>query len=190
MARPQRNAAENRKRKMDDHERRLRDLEQDHTGLADRVDTLELRLELETSYRFLRVEHSAALTALFQDVEQGNVEKKDIRERAGQALSREVREVLEQNLGEADLLAKSNGLSGGRCRWAPVAERQAVLDSWGVERHIERVSKQGSHAFSVRLQQGEPSRLCSEQVKKTLNGAFRVRETSRRGCPGVSRPWS
>ena len=164
---------EARKRNLDEMERRLQGVEDAHTGLKTRLDNVELCLELETSYKFLRVESSSGLHALFQEVEAGTCPKSEIRAQAGQALAREVREVLERETDEGQLKAKSDELSNSRRRWPTAAERTATLDSWQLERVVEWVSKQGQ-GYSVRLRQGEPSRLCHEQVQKCLNWSLFV----------------
>jgi molybdopterin converting factor small subunit len=110
------------------------------------------------------------LATLFQ-LEAEGFPKSELRERAGQALAREIREALERDEQKATLQAKSDELSNNKQRWPNRAERDAVLRSLGIEALVDWV-KQGNNAHSIRLQQGEPSRLASEQICKTLTAAL------------------
>ena len=72
---------------------RLRKVEgtvQDH---GNRLDVVEL-LEESQQYRFLRVEHSAALDELWKEVEDGTTGKNTIRVTAARVLANEVRAAL------------------------------------------------------------------------------------------------
>ena len=76
-------------------------------------------MELSESYRRLRVEHSAKLGTLWTRFEKMEVEGRDMRRLATQALQAEVKEALEQDAPEA-LQAQSHALSNGR-RTLPTA---------------------------------------------------------------------
>ena len=69
---------------------RLRKVEgtvQDH---GNRLDVVELRLEESQQYRFLRVEHSAALDELWKEVEDGTTGRNTIRVTAARVLANEL----------------------------------------------------------------------------------------------------
>ena len=76
MARVPRNPANSdtgRKRKLDDLDRRLTQAENQLTRHNDRLDNVELRLELDQSYRCIRVEACKGLEEMFAKVETGEV---------------------------------------------------------------------------------------------------------------------
>ena len=162
-------AADAKKRKWDDLDRRLTSLETTSTDHEHRLDTVEYRLEMETSYRFLRCENSQSLKTLFDQVEQGEVQKQEIRVRAGQAVTREVREIMEREVDETYYKQQSDDLSGGRRVWPTAAARKGVLDSFSLAELVEWVTKHQSGVYSIRLKPGEPSRQMSEAVKQTIN---------------------
>ena len=168
------NGADARKRKLDEFEKRLTDMEAGFQQLESRVDQVELKVELESSYRFIRIENSKGLAALDQESQQEGFPKKELRERAGQALAREIREALERAEEEGNLQRKSDELSGNKRRWPTRAERQGTLDSLGLERLVDWVYKQQGSAWKIRLHQGEPSRVCADQIRKCINWALYV----------------
>ena len=99
MARVPRNAGgadPKRKRKFDDLDRGLTAVENQGQAHADRIDSLELRFELECAYRYIRVESSPGLAEMFTGIQDGAIPTNEIRERTGQVLTREIREVLER----------------------------------------------------------------------------------------------
>eukprot|EP00435_Cladocopium_sp_Y103_P063593 s395_g25.t1 len=83
------NADTARKRTLDDLDRRLTQAENRLTQHNDRLDHVELRLELDQSYRFLQVEACKGLADMFDKVEKGEAAKGDIRDVAGQTLTRD-----------------------------------------------------------------------------------------------------
>ena len=95
-------------------------LKQEVKGLGDRFDRVEERLdrvelavELSESYRHLRVEHSAGLHEMFEKLSAKQLERKDIRHEATAIINREVRQVLASEFDDAAAQEKSQELSNG-----------------------------------------------------------------------------
>ena len=131
MARVPRNPANSdtgRKRKLDDLDRRLTQAENQLTRHNDRLDNVELRLELDQSYRFIRVEACKGLEEMFAKVETGEVSKSDIRDVVGQTLTREIREVLERQHDEGALQQASQTHGNNRRKWPTAVQRKLVFD--------------------------------------------------------------
>lgn len=167
MARAPRAAQDARKHKLEERDKRLRTVEEEFTGLRNQLDNLELRVEMETSYRFLRVEHSPALNNLFRQVEQGEVQQgKRWQEKFGRFWKVQSKK---QPWWQKAVNCPEEDAAG-----QPQRNVWLCWTHGGLERHVEWVSKQGTHAYSVRLQQGEPSRLCTDQVRKVLNWTLYV----------------
>ena len=169
MARVPRNPANSdtgRKRKLDDLDRRLTQAENQLTRHNDRLDNVELRLELDQSYRFIRVEACK--------VETGEVSKSDIRDAVGQTLTREIREVLERQHDEGALQQASQTHGNNRRKWPTAVQRKLVFDGLNLCPLIEWCSKAGNSAYSVRLTPGEPSRLAHEAIRTTLNWSLYI----------------
>ena len=89
IPRNQGNTDSTRKRKMDNFERRLTQAENRLTQYSDRLDHVELRTEMDQSYKFLRVEASQGLAEMSERIEKGEVAKGDIRDLTGQTVTRE-----------------------------------------------------------------------------------------------------
>ena len=96
-----------RKRRLDEFDRRLTAMEGQVRTHEDRMENLEYRFELETAYRYLRIENSPGLDQMFKDLAAKTMENAEIRERTGQVLMREIREVLEREVEEGELSATS-----------------------------------------------------------------------------------
>ena len=177
MARVPRNPANSdtgRKRKLDDLDRRLTQAENQLTRHNDRLDNVELRLELDQSYRFIRVEACKGLEEMFAKVETGEVSKSDIRDVVGQTLTREIREVLERQHDEGALQQASQTHGNNRRKLPTAVQRKLVFDGLNLCPLIEWCSKAGNSAYSVRLTPGEPSRLAHEAIRTTLNWSLYI----------------
>ena len=105
-----------RKRKIQDMEDRLKKVEGTVEDHSTRLDTVELRLEEQQQYRFLRVEKSKSLDKLWKEVEDGTVGRNTIRGTAARVLAEEVRTTLRSmsDAGEEALQTKAAELSGGK----------------------------------------------------------------------------
>ena len=125
MARQPRGNAQDpaRKRRLDEFDRRLTAVEGQVRTHEDRMENLEYRFELETSYRYIRIENSPGLDQMFKDLAAKTMENSEIRERTGQVLMREIREVLEREVDEGELSATSQ-TSNARRKWHPPYGRQ------------------------------------------------------------------
>lgn len=84
MARPPRGNAQDpaRKRLLDEFDRRLTAMEGQVRTHEDRMENLEYRFELETSYRYIRIENSPGLDQMFKDLAAKTMENSEIRERS------------------------------------------------------------------------------------------------------------
>ena len=98
-----------RKRKIQDMEDRLKKVEGTVEDHSTRLDTVELRLEEQQQYRFLRVEKSKSLDKLWKEVEDGTVGRNTIRGTAARVLAEEVRTTLRSmsDAGEEALQTKA-----------------------------------------------------------------------------------
>ena len=134
MARQPRGNAQDpaRKRRLDEFDRRLTAVEGQVRTHEDRMENLEYRFELETSYRYIRIENSPGLDQMFKDLAAKTMENSEIRERTGQVLMREIREVLEREVDEGQLQATSQ-TNNARRKWHPPAVRKATLDALNVK---------------------------------------------------------
>ncbi|CAE7252939.1 unnamed protein product [Symbiodinium sp. CCMP2592] len=139
-----------------------------------RLERCELRLEDIQSYRFLRVEHSTSLDKLWQDVESGEVLKPAIRGTAAQVLYKELCEVVGAMQDEDGLKAKAAELSGDKRPLPEAASRREAAEGCILENLVEWVSRDSKGVNNIRLLPGEPSRLVSERIKRTLNWALYV----------------
>ena len=164
-----------RKRRLDEFDQRLKDLESAQSSQESRLSAVELRMEECQSYRCLRVEHSQGLAQLWNRLEAGEVERGRLRELAAAALQQDLQQAFHGMPPEPELQNKSAELSGGK-RAVPAPEaRTAALEGLRLGEVLEWVSKDARGAFSLRLQSGEPSRLLSEQVRKVVNWSLFVR---------------
>ena len=69
--------------------------------VEERLDRVELAVELAESYRHLRVEHSTGLHEMFEKLSAHQLERKDIRQEATAILNREIRQALASDFDEA-----------------------------------------------------------------------------------------
>ncbi|CAE7660763.1 unnamed protein product [Symbiodinium sp. CCMP2592] len=158
-----------RKRKLDELSQQVKEL-QEHRGETDHT-KLELQAERETAYRHLRVESSAALADLFQRMEAGTLPRSQLRSSAATALVEEVSATLARAQDETELQRLAGDLSkskrGVPTRQARIASGEAFapLADLGL---LEWVQPAG-RGWNLRLQNGEPSRLLFEGVRKELN---------------------
>ena len=161
-----------RKRRLDEFDQRLKDLESAQSSQESRLSAVELRMEECQSCRCLRVEHSQGLAQLWNRLEAGEVERGRLRElaAAAAALQQDLQQAFQGMPPEPELQNKSAELSGGKR-----AVRTAALEGLRLGEVLEWVSKDARGAFSLRLQSGEPSRLLSEQVRKVVNWSLFVR---------------
>ena len=120
-----------RKRRLDEFDRRLTAMEGQVRTHEDRMENLEYRFELETAYRYLRIENSPGLDQMFKDLAAKTMENAEIRERTGQVLMREIREVFEREVEEGELSATSQA-NNPRRKWHTPAARKATLDAFNV----------------------------------------------------------
>ena len=154
-----------RKRRLDEFDQRLKDIEAAQTSQESRLSAVELRMEECQSYRFLRVEHSQELTLLWSR----------LRELAANVLQQDLQQAFQTMPAEPELQSRSSELFGGK-RTVPAAEaRTAALEGLKLGEVLQWVSKDAKGAFSLRIQAGEPSRLLSEQVRKVVNWSLFVR---------------
>ena len=165
-----------RKRKIQDMEDRLKKVEGTVEDHGTRLDTVELRLEEQQQYRFLRVEKSESLDKLWKEVEDGTVGRNTIRGTAARVLSEEVRAALRSmsDAGEETLQTKAAELSGGKRALATAEARKATAAGFVLEDLVEWVSRDGNGRYGIRLTPGEPSRLVGESIRKTINWALYV----------------
>ena len=162
-----------RKRRLDEFDRRLTAMEGQVRTHEDRMENLEYRFELETAYRYLRIENSPGLDQMFKDLAAKTMENAEIRERTGQVLMREIREVLEREVEEGVLSATSQA-NNPRRKWHTPAARKAILDAFNMAPLVDLCSRAGDNRYNLRLQQGEPSRVAFNAVKNMLNWALYV----------------
>ena len=165
-----------RKRKIQDMEDRLKKVEGTVEDHSTRLDTVELRLEEQQQYRFLRVEKSESLDKLWKEVEDGTVGRNTIRGTAARLLSEEVRAALRSmsDAGEETLQTKAAELSGGKRALATAEAREATAAGFVLEDLVEWVSRDGNGRYGIRLTPGEPSRLVGESIRKIINWALYV----------------
>jgi hypothetical protein len=177
-------------------EERLAALEEEQSSVGNRVDSLEYRVEQGEAYRFLRVEKSAALEALWVAVEANTVERKSLRSLAAEKLLAEVRaafllpDTAEAEPGaeekrrelEAKLQEKSLAASNGRRGFPEEAERARALDCVHslLPRQLQWVKPQlrdGARihgTFQLVLEHGEDSRRITAMVKQIINWTLYV----------------
>ena len=151
-------------------------LKQEVKGLGDRLDRVEERLdrvelavELAESYRHLRVEHSAGLHEMFEKLSANQLERKNIRQEATAILNREIRQALASDFDEAAAQAKSQELSNGT-RSIPVkAALHTLSPFFDIGPVLEWVSKDKAGGYHIVLQRGEPSRLFTRSITQAVN---------------------
>ena len=160
-----------RKRRLDEFDRRLTAMEGQVRTHEDRMENLEYRFELETAYRYLRIENSPGLDQMFKDLAAKTMENAEIRERTGQVLMREIREVFEREVEEGELSATSQA-NNPRRKWHTPAARKATLDAFNVAPLVDLCSRAGDNRYNLRLQQGEPSRVAFNASKICSTGPY------------------
>jgi hypothetical protein len=158
---------------LDEFDRRLTAVEGQVRTHEDRMENLEYRFELETSYRYIRIENSPGLDQMFKDLAAKTMENSEIRERTGQVLMREIREVLEREVDEGQLQATSQ-TNNARRKWHPPAVRKATLDALNLAPLVDLCSRAGDNRYNLRMQQGEPSRVAFTAIKNVLNWALYI----------------
>jgi len=126
------------------------------------------------NYKFLRVEACQGLVDMFERIEKGEVAKSDIRNIAGQTLTREIREVLERQHEEGALQQSSQTHGNNRRKWPTAVQRKLVFDGLNLCPLIKWCSKAGNNAYSIRLSPGEPSRLAYEAIHITINWSLYI----------------
>ena len=152
----------------------LKDLETRVTNTEHRLDRVETTVELSESYRRLRVEHSEKLSALWAQFERKEVEGKDLRRLATEALTQEIKEMLGKEYDEAALHSKSSELSNGRRTLPAVQIRRQMANDFAFDNLVEWITKDRAGGFQVILQRGEPTRLFTEGVRTQLNWSLYV----------------
>ena len=160
--------ANERKRKLDEFFRRLEAQEDNLAGLVPRVDRLEQRIEAAEAYRYVRVENSTTLSELWTAMEAEGAPRGELRQRAEQGLNQELKTVFGLELDEGTLKTKSDTLSNNKRTWPVKVARDTTAENFNLGNLVEWVSKAGS-GFTLRLRPGEPSRLCFQQIKETIN---------------------
>ena len=176
-----------RKRKLEDLQDRVGELAARQEEHGQRLDRLDLALEREVAYRHLRVEGSKGLEALFKQVEDGGMDRGQIRARAARVLVEEVREAVESPADEAHLQETAQSLSNRKRACPTVEARMAAARAFGtVESQglVEWVQPGNRGSFSVWLAAGEPSRVAFEGVRKELNWVLFVLARAKVG-PGT-----
>ena len=137
--------------------------------VEERLDRVELAVELAESYRHLRVEHSAGLHEMFEKLSAHQLERKDIRQEATAILNREIRQALASDFDEAAAQAKSQELSNGT-RSIPVkAALHTLSPFFDIGPVLEWVSKDKAGGYHIVLQRGEPSRLFTRSITQAVN---------------------
>ena len=135
-------------------------------ALEERMERVELRQELAEAYRRLRVEHSDALKAVWDNFEAKAFPAGELRQRAARAVEDEVRQQLQKDVPEEALQQKSKELSNDRRAVGTREARAALATRFQVTNLVEWVHKDKAGGYGLVLEQGEPSRLCYESVKK------------------------
>ncbi|CAK9028059.1 unnamed protein product, partial [Durusdinium trenchii] len=134
------NVAE-RKRKLEDLEKKV----DDQAALLDktvgRVDRLEERCELAEAYRFLRVEHSSSLTELWAGQESGAIPRHELRSRVATGLVNEIRQVFAHEVDETTAKQKSDTLSNNKRTWPARTVRDETAQGFKLDGLVEWVSK-------------------------------------------------
>ena len=166
---PMADAAARKRKIQEDRLKKVEGTVEDHST---RLDTVELRLEEQQQYRFLRVEKSKSLDKLWKEVEDGTVGRNTIRGTAARVLAEEVRTTLRSmsDAGEETLQTKAAELSGGKRALATAEAREATAAGFVLEDLVEWVSRDGNGRYGIRLTPGEPSRLVGESIARANSG--------------------
>ena len=98
----------------------------------------------------------------------------ELRQRAARAVEDEVRQQLQKDVPEEALQQKSKDLSNDRRAVGTREARAALATRFQVAGLVEWVHKDKAGGYGLVLEQGEPSRLCYESVKKEVNWALFV----------------
>ena len=132
------------------------------------MERMELRAEQREAYRFIRVEHCTGLDDVWRAYENKEFEGSELKGRAWQAIKQGVLEARDKDVEEEEAVqAKAKALSNQKRASPPwrIVELGGLLDC---------VRKDGSGAFSLVLQRGEPSRLLHQRLAKDINWMFFV----------------
>ena len=163
-----------RKRKLDDLDKRLGEVELRQEAREQGLDRVEYRLEESQSYRYVRVEGSTSLAQLWESLEKGDKQRSGIRAAVETGLVAELRAVLTGIRDEDGLQAKSLELSSGKKSVSTAAARDTMLQTFSLSGLVEWVQRDSKGAFSIRLAPGEPSRLASAAIKESINWVLYV----------------
>lgn len=167
--------ADGRKRRIDDLEKRVDSLDELLNTTVQRVDTVEYRQEQQEKYRYFRVEHSTALTAVWAAVDNGELPKKDIRQKTEETLTEEVKTALGQQLDEQEHTRKAGELSRGNRAWPAPGARQTVAQQFNLAGRVEHCAKAGQ-GHKLKLVEGEETRKFSKQVRESINWILYVQK--------------
>lgn len=164
---------------MDDLVKTVTHLEEQNANLSHRMDTLEYKVDMGNSFRYLRIEQSEGLSQLFADVEAGAAQRRGIirtwRGKSCQGKSVRFSNDPCQRISCRQQVKSWPQRGLGR-HWWPMA-RQLTLQTcprWW------KATQAKSGVFTVRLCIAEPSRLVFAQIKSVISWALFVQQTCRR----------
>ena len=130
-----------RKRKPDDLDKRLGEVELRQESREQGLDGVQYRLEESQSYRYVRVEGSTSLAQLWASLEKGDKQRSGIRAAVETGLVAELRAVFIGIRDEDGLQAKSSELSSGKRSVSTAAARDTMLQTFSLSGFVEWVQK-------------------------------------------------